>query len=153
MQQRGESFGKVWKRKSKKSLLKNLYDNDGRSFKGTGQTAMTLIFHITPRSQWESAQIIGSYRGDTLDTEGFIHCSKLEQVVGVANRFYAEQTGLVLLSIEIARLQAELRYEAIDGDEFPHLYGALNLDAVVQVTDFEPTPAGFQLPPDLAKEE
>ncbi|NJR38758.1 MAG: DUF952 domain-containing protein [Leptolyngbyaceae cyanobacterium CSU_1_4] len=114
---------------------------------------MTLIFHLTPRSQWESAQGIRGYRGDTLDTEGFIHCSKLEQVVGVANRFYAGQTGLVLLSIAIARLQTELRYEAIDGDEFPHLYGALNLDAVVQVIDFEPTPAGFELPSELAKED
>jgi len=111
---------------------------------------MTLIFHITQRQQWESAQVIGSYRGDTLDTEGFIHCSRLEQVVKVANRFYAGQSGLVLLSLAIARLQSELRYEAADGDEFPHLYGALNLDAVVQVIDFEPAPTGFELPPELA---
>jgi uncharacterized protein (DUF952 family) len=114
---------------------------------------MTLIFHITQRQQWESAQVIGSYRGDTLDTEGFIHCSKLGQVVEVANRFYAGQSGLVLLSLAIARLQAELRYEAADGDEFPHLYGVLNLDAVERVIDFEPTPAGFELPPELAKED
>ncbi|MBW4513788.1 MAG: DUF952 domain-containing protein [Timaviella obliquedivisa GSE-PSE-MK23-08B] len=114
---------------------------------------MTLIFHITPRSQWESAQAIGSYRGDTLDTEGFIHCSKLEQVVRVANWCYAGQTGLVLLSIAIARLQAQLRYETVDGEEFPHLYGALNLDAVVQVINFEPDPAGFALPPELVKED
>ncbi len=121
---------------------------------------MTLIFHITPRQQWESAQVIGSYRGDTLDTEGFIHCSRLEQVVKVANRFYAGQSGLVLLSLatlavsakQRARLQSELRYEAADGDEFPHLYGALNLDAVVQVIDFEPAPTGFELPPELVPE-
>ena len=114
---------------------------------------MTLIFHITQRQQWDSAQVIGSYRGDTLDTEGFIHCSKLEQVVGVANRFYAEQSGLVLLSLAIALLQAELCYESADGDDFPHLYGALNLDAVVQVIDFEPAPAGFKLPSELVKED
>jgi uncharacterized protein (DUF952 family) len=114
---------------------------------------MTLIFHITSRRQWEAAQVIGSYRGDTLDIEGFIHCSNLGQVVEVANRFYAGQTGLVLLSMAIARLQAELRYEAADGDEFPHLYGALNLDAVVQVVDFEPAPAGFELPPELVEED
>ena len=56
------------------------------------------------------------------------------------------RSGLVLLGVAIARLQSELRYEAADGDEFPHLYGALNLDAVVQVIDFEPTPTGFELP-------
>lgn len=114
---------------------------------------MTLIFHITQRQQWESAHELGSYRADTLDTEGFIHCSKLEQVVEVANRFYRGQSGLVLLSLAIARLQPELRYEAADGDEFPHLYGALNLDAVVQVMDFEPAPTGFELPPELVKED
>jgi uncharacterized protein (DUF952 family) len=108
---------------------------------------VALIFHITHRSQWNPA--VDAYQGDTLETDGFIHCSELRQVVTVANRFYAGQSGLVLLCIEVDRLQPELRYEAADGDEFPHLYGALNLDAVVGVVDFEPSPAGFELPPEL----
>jgi uncharacterized protein (DUF952 family) len=109
---------------------------------------MTLIFHITPRQDWESGG--SSYRGDTLDADGFIHCCGLGQVVTVANRFYGGQLGLVLLAIEVERLQAELRYEAADGEEFPHLYGALNRDAVVEMIDFEPSPAGFKLPPELS---
>jgi uncharacterized protein (DUF952 family) len=116
---------------------------------------MALIFHITPRQQWEAS--IDTYRGDTLETDGFIHCSELRQVVTVANRFYAgrpiagtsQSTDLVLLCIEVDRLKPELRYEAADGDEFPHLYGALNLDAIVRVVDFEPSPTGFELPPEL----
>jgi uncharacterized protein (DUF952 family) len=111
---------------------------------------MSQIFHITPRQQWEAT--IDRYEGDTLATDGFIHCSELRQVVTVANRFYAGQSGLVLLKIEVDRLQPELRYEAADGDEFPHLYGALNLDAVVGVVDFEPSPEGFKLPPELIEE-
>jgi uncharacterized protein (DUF952 family) len=110
---------------------------------------MTPILHITPRSQWESAKVLGSYRSDTLDTEGFIHCSRVGQVVGVANRFYTGQKDLVLLVMDGDRLQSPLRDEAADGDEFPHLYGALNLDAVVQVLDFEPTDHGFELPVEL----
>jgi uncharacterized protein (DUF952 family) len=108
---------------------------------------MALIFHITLRQQWEAST--DTYRGDTLETDGFIHCSELRQVVTVANRFYAGQSGLVLLCIEVDRLKPELRYEAADGDEFPHLYGALNLDAIVRVVDFEPSPTGFELPPEL----
>jgi uncharacterized protein (DUF952 family) len=108
---------------------------------------MALIFHITPRQQWEAS--IDTYRGDTLETDGFIHCSELRQVVTVANRFYTGRSGLVLLCIEVDRLKPELRYEAADGDEFPHLYGALNLDAIVRVVDFEPSPTGFELPPEL----
>jgi uncharacterized protein (DUF952 family) len=113
---------------------------------------MTRILHITQRQQWESAKVIGSYRGDTLDTDGFIHCSTPKQVVAVANRFYGGQMDLVLLVVDAERLQSPLRYEAADGDEFPHLYGALNLDAVVQAIDFEPTPQGFSLPTELVED-
>ncbi len=92
----------------------------------------------------------GSYRSDSLDREGFIHCSLPRQLVTVANRFYAGQAGLVLLCMEGDRLTAEVRYEAVDGDEFPHLYGSLNLEAVTQVLDFEPNAEGlFDLPPEL----
>jgi uncharacterized protein (DUF952 family) len=111
---------------------------------------MSFIFHITPRQQWEAA--IERYEGDTLATDGFIHCSELRQVVTVADHFYTGQSGLVLLKIAVDRLQPELRYEAADGDEFPHLYGALNLDAVVEVVDFEPSSEGFKLPPELIEE-
>lgn len=117
---------------------------------------MPQILHITPRSQWESAKAIalsssGVYRADSLDTEGFIHCSRLDQVVAVANRFYAGQKDLVLLVIQSDRLQAPLRYEAADGDEFPHLYGALNLEAVVAAIDFEAGEEGFTLPSELGE--
>ncbi|HEY9662544.1 MAG TPA: DUF952 domain-containing protein, partial [Allocoleopsis sp.] len=98
---------------------------------------MALIFHITPHQQWETAQAEGVYRCESLGTEGFIHCSTSAQVVKVANALFRGQQGLVLLEIESDRLQAELRYDEIEGGEiFPHLYGALNLDAVTQVIDF-----------------
>ena len=109
---------------------------------------MNLILHITQRQQWEAAQAHGAYRCDSLDTEGFIHCSTPSQVVRVANFFYAGQQGLVLLWIDGDRLQAELRYDAIDtGETFPHVYGEVNLDAVMKVTDFEPEADGtFKMP-------
>jgi uncharacterized protein (DUF952 family) len=110
--------------------------------------AMNWIFHITPRSHWEQAQQAGSYRADSLDTEGFIHCSTPAQVVRVADLFYRGQSGLVLLCIDPERLNAELIYEEVEEKQrFPHLYGALNLDAVVQVVDFHPNSEGrFELP-------
>ncbi|MBD2462454.1 DUF952 domain-containing protein [Oscillatoria sp. FACHB-1407] len=102
-----------------------------------------MIFHITSRSHWQQAQSIGEYRADSLTTEGFIHCSKAEQVIWVANQFYRNSPDLVLLHIDPSKLTAELRYDAIEtGEEFPHLYGALNLDAVTQVIDFSPQPDG-----------
>ncbi len=113
---------------------------------------MTLILHITTREQWEQAALIGAYRGDTLDTEGFIHCSTPEQVVPVANSLFRGQHGLVLLCIDPERVQAEIRYEtpAPDNEEaYPHIYGPLDVDAVVRVAVFEPDADGtFALPED-----
>ena len=40
---------------------------------------------------------------------------------------------LVLLVIDPARLTAEVRFEHADGDDFPHLYGSLELAAVIEV--------------------
>lgn len=88
-----------------------------------------------------------AYRHASLNTEGFIHCSTPSQLIGVANTFFKGQQGLVLLCIESERLQAELRYEEVDSQQFPHVYGEINLDAVRQVLDFEPNAVGeFELP-------
>ncbi|KAM3114259.1 DUF952 domain-containing protein [Phormidesmis sp. 146-33] len=112
---------------------------------------MSLIFHITSQDQWQQAQQQGFYRCDSLETEGFIHCSELQQVVWVANRFYRSELSLVLLCIEIDKVQSEIKYELVEEDKwFPHLYGVLNLDAIVEVVNFVPGSDGlFELPAGL----
>ena len=110
---------------------------------------MTIILHITSKASWAQARAAGIYRGDTLASEGFIHCSPPEQIVAVANRFYRGQTGLVVLVIDRARVRAPIRDENLKGGEtlFPHIYGPLNLDAVIQVIDFPPrADGGFSAP-------
>ncbi|MEM8810568.1 MAG: DUF952 domain-containing protein [Cyanobacteria bacterium P01_G01_bin.38] len=93
-----------------------------------------MLFHITDSATWQTAQTEGTYRPTSLATEGFIHLSQKDQVAWVANQFYRDQSGLLLLEIEPDRLQADLRYDNVpDHGTFPHLYGPLNLDAVVQV--------------------
>lgn len=119
-----------------------------------------MIFHIATKAAWAEAQAGGHYRAPSLDDEGFIHCSTREQVLGVANEIYSGQTDLLLLCIHEGRLRAELRWEAAahpkasmaeqtaDGSLFPHLYGVLNLDAVVDVRALAEGATGFALPPD-----
>lgn len=100
-----------------------------------------MIYHIASFKLWEEALSAGSYEGDTLETEGLIHFSTREQVLTVANNFYRGRTGLVLLCIDPDRLAAELKYEPGTHGEpelFPHLYGPLNVDAVVEALDFAP---------------
>jgi uncharacterized protein (DUF952 family) len=119
------------------------------------------IIHLTSRQAWESAQQDGDYRAASLDAEGFIHCSTTDQIVRVANAFYAGQHGLVLLLVEPDALTAELKWEPPAGpppdnsavsEFFPHIYGPLNLEAVVEVLPFEPDDSGrFSLPSVLSK--
>ena len=108
------------------------------------------IFHIAARAAWEAARAAGVYRGDTLDGEGFIHCSTADQVVATANRYFRGRTDLVLLAIDPVRVEAEIRYEAApSGELFPHLYGPLALSAVRDVVDYRPGPDGTFAPPEL----
>ncbi len=106
---------------------------------------MKTILHITTPSAWQTAQEAGQYTLPSLATEGFIHCSTAEQVVPVAQRFYKGQRGLVLLILDSDRIRPEVRWEpgTDKPDElFPHIYGALNLDAVTRVVEFEPDANG-----------
>jgi uncharacterized protein (DUF952 family) len=112
---------------------------------------MNTILHITQRTEWETAKNLGSYRSDTLVSEGFIHCSTFTQVVGSANRFFKNKKDLVILAIDPNRVNPEIRYEGDDRNNlFPHIYGELNIDAVIQVFDLETPLAGsFALPKEL----
>lgn len=100
------------------------------------------IFHIATRADWLEATRTGTYTtstaGRTLDEEGFIHTSRREQVAGVFDRFYA-QAGepLVLLTIDPARLESEVRVEAVGDDVYPHIYGPINRKAVVEVAPLD----------------
>ncbi len=101
-----------------------------------------MIVHILEKRVWEQAQRAGEYRAASLATEGFIHTSCPEQVLQVANRFYRDTPDLLLLWIDPQRLQAPLRYEASDGEIYPHIYGSLNLDSVMRVCDLAPDTDG-----------
>ena len=106
------------------------------------------ILHIAKRDDWAAARAAGSYVPDSLATEGFIHCSTERQVVRVANAHMAGVSDLILLEIDPTGLP--LRFEPGDpgsSEEFPHLYEALPVPAVVAVHEFPPAPDGtFSLP-------
>ena len=57
------------------------------------------------------------------------------KIIDVANRFYLAVSNLVLLWIDPETLTSEIRWEPADGTLFPHIYGPINLEAVMSVTD------------------
>ncbi len=117
---------------------------------------MALILHITQRTAWESVQQAGIYTAPSLAKQGFIHCSRPDLVTRVADFLFGGQQDLVLLCIDSDCLIAPLRFESPSGSEnvFPHIYGPLNIDAVLEVIDFPPNEDGsFTLPEALRELE
>lgn len=113
----------------------------------TSDDIIEPLFHILPQTSWESAKLSGLYYPESLQHEGFIHLSKGTQIQRVANTYYRGQSNLILLEINPNHLNAVLQweppmppngiphpektlYESPD-QRFPHLYGPLNLEAVI----------------------
>jgi len=109
------------------------------------------ILHFTSRSQWQQAQDLGYYKSLTFEEEGFIHCSTADQVCYVANLIASDQKDLVLLVLDVDRVNSKIITENLDGGTnlFPHIYGHINLEAVTEVLDFVKVEGKFILPAGL----
>ena len=96
---------------------------------------MPTIYHVTTAAEWKAAEEKGSYESSSLKEEGYIHCSHEEQVAGVLERYYAGKTHLVKLVIDTDKLNSQFIYDwsRSNADTFPHVYGPINLDAVIEV--------------------
>jgi uncharacterized protein (DUF952 family)/protein associated with RNAse G/E len=108
---------------------------------------MSLLFHLAARDAWIDAVHRGEYVHPSLGAECFIHASTEAQVVETANRHYAGRSDVVLVCIDQSRLKKELRWELAPsvGQEFPHIYGPVNLDAVTQAVEMRPATGGIFL--------
>jgi uncharacterized protein (DUF952 family) len=103
----------------------------------------SVLVHLCSNDEWCAAQASGALRPESLNVSGFVHLSTPEQVHLPANRLYAGRTDLVLLRIDAARLTSPVRWEPgvptdPDAMVFPHLYGALPVEAVINVTPYRP---------------
>ena len=106
---------------------------------------MAIIFHIARRDAWTKRAVVGSYQPEMFSIDGFVHCSTRDQVIKVADARFRGQTDLVLLCIDTDKVTVPIRYENLEGGQelFPHIYGEINTDAVVQVVEFEPGANGY----------
>lgn len=99
-----------------------------------------MIYHVTTQQQWEQAKKDGYFEVASLKLEGFIHMSQSHQVAGVLERYYKNVPDLVLLHVDESKLTHELKYEWSPSvhQEFPHVFGPINLDAVVDIISIAP---------------
>jgi uncharacterized protein (DUF952 family) len=107
-----------------------------------------VILHLLPSSTWRDLAGEERYLPASYGADGFVHCSGSDEVMlAVANRYYRDAPTpdgdeLVVWDLDESRLSAEVRWEAPDpapppdvppGTLFPHVYGPLELEAVVRV--------------------
>ncbi len=120
-----------------------------------------MILHLIKRSDWLLAQQQGTLTPPSLHSEGFVHCSTEHQMVAVANKYYVGANDMLLLRIDPKLLASPLKWEPpahIDGSPtmpgepfFPHIYGHINIDAVIEIIEFPSMPDGtFAAPPQLS---
>jgi len=91
-----------------------------------------------------------------LENDGFIHCSDIDQVIEVADNLFDGEKDLVILCIDEERVDPELVYEDCydSGEEYPHIYGPIDTDAILEVYKFERNEeCGFKLPEELSTVE
>ncbi|KEK23123.1 DUF952 domain-containing protein [Bacillus gaemokensis] len=106
-----------------------------------------MITKVIRKREWEVGKTKGEIIEASLMQEGFIHCSFLEQSLQVANKHFSNEMDLVLLIMDTALVKEEIKYEiASNGQKYPHIYGALNVGAIVKVVPFYKEAGLFALP-------
>lgn len=93
-----------------------------------------MIYHIAHQQDWQKAQQQGFYSCESIALEGFIHASFKEEVLNSYNNYFKPEQKLVLLFIDETKVTEKLIVEKApsNGKDYPHIYGNLNLNAVLK---------------------
>lgn len=91
------------------------------------------LYRLLSAADWRAAVLDGVYRGAPHDlADGFIHLSTADQVEETAALHYAGVEDLMVLTVDSARVDGEVKWEPSRGGQlFPHVYGTIPLEAVL----------------------
>jgi uncharacterized protein (DUF952 family) len=93
-----------------------------------------MLYHLVSQYYLDGQPADEPYAPASLFEEGFIHLSATpEQVTWVASHFYAGVGDLVVLLIDETQLDAPVQWDETPDGPFPHLYGPLNREAIVDI--------------------
>ena len=96
-----------------------------------------MVYHITTPEHFAAFADKNYYESAFLASEGFIHCSTLKQLKDTADRYYHNINEITILHIDEQKLNSDLKYEkAKTGEDFPHIYGAINKQAITEVKKY-----------------
>ena len=92
-----------------------------------------FVYKICTKSECSEAKHNNVFKGTALDLkDGYIHFSDKDQVKQTLNKFYINQTNLIILKVDSLKLKNLVWEQSTDGTMFPHLYSDLDLDFVVK---------------------
>jgi uncharacterized protein (DUF952 family) len=116
-----------------------------------------MIYHAITQNDWQEARKQGYYEPESIAEKGYIRCSSLEQIIAITDLYFTKRGDLVLVEIDESKVQSNVVLEDLHGHgRFPHIYGRLNLDAVVAIhallmEDNPESKVKFKLPPALVQ--
>lgn len=105
----------------------------------------------TEIKNWPEIQKSGIYKPDSLDTEGFVHCTRASQMFFVANKFFNRE-HMILWLVDPTLLTAPVKYEGkLNSNLYPHIYGPLNVSAIIDTKEMMPSADGtYEIPSDFS---
>jgi uncharacterized protein (DUF952 family) len=104
-----------------------------------------IAYKVMSATELDQMQRDGIFRGSPADiADGYIHLSLGSQLAATLDKHFSGVADLVLAAVDLSRLGDTVRWEPSRGGQlFPHIYGALTVDAVVSVAPLERTPDGL----------
>lgn len=92
-----------------------------------------IIYHVVTPDYWQQFSEKEAYTAPTFEEEGFIHCCTKAQIKYVLTTYFTGAKEILLLKIDTTLLNAEFKTEPANGQHFPHIYGAINKSAIIDI--------------------
>lgn len=110
---------------------------------------MNLTYHLVPQKYFDAFDPQNDYMPEPFARDGFIHCTDgADEMARTANRYYQSNAEPhYYLYIDQDRVRARIQYDDT-AKIYPHIYGALNRDAIIAVRVVRRESDGTFLPPE-----
>jgi len=92
----------------------------------------TYIYLLSSEKEYQQALNKGVLIRDSIASEGFIHASPKNQLTRVANKYYKDTIKPLILVVDTQKVSVEVKWESAAGSLYPHIYGPLNADAIIE---------------------
>ena len=121
---------------------------------------LKVVYHIAVKENFIQTCNKDNYKPSDFDADGFIHCTgEPDTTLVVLDDYFQQITKeIVLIQIAVDRLTSVIKFEkpapikgggtnhVKEGLLFPHIYGALNLDAIIGAAIVEQRDGEFVWP-------